>query len=83
MSADGQVANRAALDALVESAVIARLDHKNLNADLPEFATAVATTENLAKVIRESLEREWTLAARLVRVRISETDRNTFIWEAQ
>ena len=83
VSADGQVANRAALDALVESAVIARLDHKNLNADLPEFATAVATTENLATVIRESLEREWTLAARLVRVRISETDRNTFIWEAQ
>ena len=83
VSADGQVANRSALDELVQSAVIARLDHKNLNADLPEFATAVATTENLATVIRESLEREWTLAARLVRVRISETDRNTFIWEAQ
>ena len=83
VSADGQVANRSALDALVRSAVIARLDHKNLNTDLPEFATAVPTTENLATVIRESLQREWTLAARLVRVRISETDRNTFVWEAQ
>jgi len=79
---DGQVANRSALDTLVKTAVIARLDHKNLNADLPEFATAVPTTENLATVIRESLQREWTLAARLVRVRISETDRNTFVWEA-
>jgi len=79
---DGQVANRSALDTLVNKAVIARLDHKNLNADLPEFATAVPTTENLATVIRESLQREWTLAARLVRVRISETDRNTFVWEA-
>ena len=79
---DGQVANRSALDTLVKKAVIARLDHKNLNADLPEFATAVPTTENLATVIRESLQREWTLAARLVRVRISETDRNTFVWEA-
>ena len=83
VSADGQVANRSALDALVRSAVIARLDHKNLNTDLPEFATAVPTTENLATVIRQSLQREWTLAARLVRVRISETDRNTFVWEAQ
>ena len=82
VSADGQVANRSALDALVQKAVIARLDHKNLNTDLPEFATAVATTENLATVIRESLESQWTLAARLVRVRISETDRNTFVWEA-
>ena len=62
--------------------MIERLDHKNLNADLPEFATAVPTTENLATVIRESLERHWTLPARLVRVRISETDRNTFVWEA-
>ena len=79
---DGQVANREALDALVRSAVIARLDHKNLNSDLPEFAAAVPTTENLATVIRQSLERQWTLAARLVRVRISETDRNTFVWEA-
>ena len=79
---DGQVANRSALDTLVKNAVVSRLDHKNLNTDLPEFATAVPTTENLATVIRESLQREWTLAARLVRVRISETDRNTFVWEA-
>ena len=82
VNADGQVANRAQLDALVRNAVIARLDHKNLNTDLPEFASAVPTTENLATVIRESLQRQWTLAARLVRVRISETDRNTFVWEA-
>ena len=82
VSADGQVANRSALDALVRNAVIVRLDHKNLNTDLPEFATAVPTTENLATVIRESLDRQWTLSARLVRVRISETDRNTFVWEA-
>ena len=79
---DGQVVNRREFDALVRAAVIERLDHKNLNADLPEFATAVPTTENLATVIRESLQRHWTLPARLVRVRISETDRNTFVWEA-
>lgn len=79
---EGLVANRAEFEALVNSAVIERLDHKNLNADLPEFASAVATTENLATVIRSRLESQWTLPGRLVRVRISETDRNTFVWEA-
>jgi len=82
VDATGQVVGRSDLEALVRNAVIARLDHKNLNADVPEFASAVPTTENLATVILESLEREWTLPARLVRVRISETDRNTFVWEA-
>ena len=81
VDADGQVAKRSALKDLVLTAVIERLDHKNLNADLPELAGAVLTTENLAGAIRDMLERQWTLAAKLVRVRISETDRNTFVWE--
>jgi 6-pyruvoyltetrahydropterin/6-carboxytetrahydropterin synthase len=78
----GHVVNRADLDTLVRDSVLARLDHKNLNLDLPEFAQAVPTTENLAEVIHTSLESAWNLPARLVRVRISETDRNTFVWEA-
>jgi 6-pyruvoyltetrahydropterin/6-carboxytetrahydropterin synthase len=82
VNADGQVANRGELNNLVRNAVIARLDHRDLNRDVPEFAGSVPTTENLATVIRDLLERNWTLAARLVRVRISETKRNTFVWEA-
>jgi 6-pyruvoyltetrahydropterin/6-carboxytetrahydropterin synthase len=78
----GHVVNRTDLDTLVRDSVLARLDHKNLNLDLPEFAQAVPTTENLAEVIHTSLESAWNLPARLVRVRISETDRNTFVWEA-
>jgi hypothetical protein len=50
--------------------------------DLPEFAHAVPTTENLAEAIRASLQRSWTLAPRLAAVRISETARNSFAWEA-
>jgi 6-pyruvoyltetrahydropterin/6-carboxytetrahydropterin synthase len=79
--ADGQVVNRAALDRVVREAVIEQLDHKNLNADVPEFAHAVPTTENLAGVIQARLELAWPLPARLVRLRIGETDRNTFVWE--
>jgi 6-pyruvoyltetrahydropterin/6-carboxytetrahydropterin synthase len=82
---DGLVVRREELDALVAERVLARLDHKDLNTDVAEFAvpntTTVPTTENLATVIRCRLERHWTLKPRLVRVQISETARNTFCWE--
>jgi len=79
---DGQVVNREAMDALVRERVLARLDHKNLNVDIPELAGSVTTTENLATLVRGSLADGWTLPARLVRVRISETARNSFELEA-
>jgi len=75
---DGQVVNREALDGLVQERVLARLDHKNLNADIPALAGAVTTTENLATLVRGALAGSWTLPARLAKVRISETARNTF-----
>ena len=78
----GLVVNREAFDAVVRKAVLDKLDHKNLNVDLAEFADDVPTTENLAMLIRDYLTAAWTLSAKLVRVRISETERNTFVWEA-
>lgn len=79
---DGQLVRRPELDALVRRAVIERLDHKNLNADVSEFHHLVPTTENLALVIKDWLEAAWNLPARLHRIRIIETDRNVFEWEA-
>lgn len=78
MDQDGQVVNRQALDTVVRERVLARLDHKNLNADISELAGSVTTTENLAAMIERTLAEGWTLPARLARVRISETARNTF-----
>ena len=75
---DGQVVNREALDAVVRERVLARLDHKNLNADIPQLAGSVTTTENLATMVRGALTDGWTLPARLARVKISETARNSF-----
>ena len=75
---DGQVVNRQALNAVVRERVLARLDHKNLNVDVPELAGSVATTENLATIVKGALAEGWTLPARLAKVRISETARNTF-----
>jgi len=78
VGSDGQVVNREAMDMLIRDCVLARLDRRNLNADLPEFAATVATTENLATLVHGVLAKHWTLPARLARVRISETGRNSF-----
>lgn len=78
VAADGQLVDRRALDALVTEQVLVRLDHKNLNVDVPELSHSVPTTENLASAIRQALKSRWTLPARLEHVRISETDRNIF-----
>ena len=76
--ASGQIADRAALDGMVREQVLSRLDHMNLNQDLPEFQTRVPTTENLASWIEKMLLEHWNLPARLARLRIAETDRNAF-----
>jgi 6-pyruvoyltetrahydropterin/6-carboxytetrahydropterin synthase len=74
----GQVVHRGTLDQLVQAKVLSQLDHKNLNLDRPEFRNDVPTTENLAMLVRDLLEQEWSLIPKLRTVRISETDRNTF-----
>ena len=83
IDASGQIVDRNALDTLVQERVLAQVDHRNLNCDLPELRTKVATTENLAFAIERMLTRDWTLPARLARVRISETARNTFELETK
>jgi 6-pyruvoyltetrahydropterin/6-carboxytetrahydropterin synthase len=80
---DGQVVDRQALDTLVSEQVLARLDHRNLNCDVPELARRVPTTENLASAIEDMLMRSWKLPARLAKVRISETAKNTFELETK
>jgi len=81
--ASGQIVHREELDALVHSQVLARVDHRNLNCDVAELRGQVTTTENLAIAIEKMLLASWTLPARLKRVRVSETDRNTFVLERE
>jgi 6-pyruvoyltetrahydropterin/6-carboxytetrahydropterin synthase len=74
----GRVADVAALDALVREQVLEPLDHRDLNSEVPAFASRVPTTENLALEIRSRLEDRWAAAlARLERIRIQETKRNS------
>jgi 6-pyruvoyltetrahydropterin/6-carboxytetrahydropterin synthase len=79
----GQIARREAIDKLVSERILQRIDHKNLNMDVPELAARVPTTENLAAAIREMLEKDWPLDAKLARVRVAETDRNIFELETR
>jgi len=74
----GQVVNREALDQLVAKQVLSHVDHKNLNVEVEALSGHVATTENLALAVERMLRERWMLPARLARVRISETPRNTF-----
>jgi 6-pyruvoyltetrahydropterin/6-carboxytetrahydropterin synthase len=75
VDANGQVADREALNRLVKQYVLSAIDHKDLNRDVPDFG--VPTTENLAALIERMLQEHWDLTARLARIRISETERNT------
>ncbi len=78
-SATGLVVNAQALDRLVRNQVLVRYDHRNLNADVPVFATVPPTTENVTSEIRKDLASHWpeTFPA-LERIRIYETERNIF-----
>ncbi len=79
----GQIVGREALDAVVAERILTRFDHRNLNTDIAELAGVVPTTESLAATIEKALAKAWPLAAKLDRIRISETDRNIFELEAQ
>lgn len=78
-AATGMVANLAELDAFVGRAVLEPFDHKYLNDEVAEFRAAVPTTENLCREIWRRLKP--FPAARLKRVRIEETSKNSFEYE--
>jgi len=78
----GRAADIAALDSLVHREIISAFDHRNLNADVPDFADAVPTTENLVAAIERRLRRVWSTVfpgewPELDRIRVQETRRNT------
>jgi 6-pyruvoyltetrahydropterin/6-carboxytetrahydropterin synthase len=71
----GYVMDLTELKRLVEELVLSRLDHRNLNVDVPWFAERIPTAENIAVVIwrelRSALPSDLTL-----RIRLWETPRN-------
>lgn len=72
----GMVCNLADLDAFVETNILERFGHEDLNL-LPDFATVVPTTENLCIELYNILDRGFR-QARVEKVRMEETMLNSF-----
>jgi 6-pyruvoyltetrahydropterin/6-carboxytetrahydropterin synthase len=70
----GMVINLGDLDRLIHQLVIDRIDHRNLNLDVPELAGRIPTTEVLADFIWNILARPGGLTGRLEEVRVYEAD---------
>jgi len=76
---NGRIASPEVMDEVVRELVLERFGYRLLN-DLPAFASVVPTAENIVHVIHDQLEVPLLEAsgARLVRVRLHETRRNSF-----
>jgi 6-pyruvoyltetrahydropterin/6-carboxytetrahydropterin synthase len=79
----GMVMNLTELDTLVQAEVLRHLDHKHLNEETPPFDHIPPTTENLVAFIVERLTPHLQGNARLYRVRLWETPRSYFEWQAE
>jgi 6-pyruvoyltetrahydropterin/6-carboxytetrahydropterin synthase len=74
--ATGMIANLADLDAFVQRQVLDEFDHRSLNEDVAAFRDRVPTTENLCMEIFCRLKAFPN--AKLERIRIEETGKNSF-----
>jgi 6-pyruvoyltetrahydropterin/6-carboxytetrahydropterin synthase len=72
----GMVINLSTLDEAVQTSVLARFDHTNLNLD-PLFVNQVPTTENLCREVFRVLK-DAIPSGRLDYVRVEETENNFF-----
>jgi 6-pyruvoyltetrahydropterin/6-carboxytetrahydropterin synthase len=70
------VVDMAALDSVVQTRILNRFDHANLNLD-PLFENRVPTTENLCRAVFELLDGELP-TGKLEHVRVEETENNSF-----
>ena len=77
----GYVVDLGVVKRIAEDAVVAALDHKNLNLDVPAFRSLNPTAENIVVVIWQLLEGR--LPGRLVRLVLWETPRNSVVYEGR
>jgi len=80
-AATGMIANLGELDMFVEQRVIEAFDLKYLNEEIVEFRRVVPTTENICREIFRRLK--GFPAARVERVRVEETSKNSFEYEEE
>lgn len=79
----GMVINIADLKFYMEEVIMKKLDHKNLDKDVPYFANKVSTTENLAIYIFDELYSIFPNPSILYEVKIYETDKNIVTYRGE
>ncbi|XP_054913536.1 6-pyruvoyl tetrahydrobiopterin synthase [Poeciliopsis prolifica] len=78
----GMVMNLTDLKKCIEEVIMIPLDHKNLDKDVPYFASVVSTTENLAVYIWDNMVKALP-ASLLFEIRIHETDKNIIVYRGE
>jgi 6-pyruvoyltetrahydropterin/6-carboxytetrahydropterin synthase len=79
--ATGMIANLGELDPFVAREVVEAFDHKYLNEEVAEFAENVPTAENICREIYRRLKP--FPAAGVERVRLEETNKNSFEFDGE
>lgn len=78
----GYVVDVGILKQLADETIVAALDHKNLNLDVPWFADRIPSAENIAVFCWDQLASRLP-AGRLKRIRLWETPRNYVEYEGR
>jgi 6-pyruvoyltetrahydropterin/6-carboxytetrahydropterin synthase len=78
----GMSVDLAAVDAVVKTAVLDRVDHYDLSATVPELAGVITTGENLARVFYRWLDDRLPPGV-LRRVAVVETENNVFEYSGE
>ena len=80
----GMVIDLRELDRALRDEVVERLDHRNLNTDVPEFAEGmqIPTGENLARLIARNVQRALGPRARVTQVTVAEDATLSATWRA-
>lgn len=79
----GLLAPLARLDSFVRENILRLFAYRNINVDVPQFASMVPTTENVVRVIGDLVRQHWAewfgdLKIHVSRIQIQETGRNGF-----
>jgi len=78
----GMVMNLTDLDRIMSDVVIQKVDHKNLNLDVPEFRNVIPTAENMAIVFWQMLETKLPPGL-LYEILLRETENNVVAYRGE
>jgi 6-pyruvoyltetrahydropterin/6-carboxytetrahydropterin synthase len=78
----GMIADLSWLKEVMDRAVVDLVDHRNLNTDVEFLRGVIPTAENLVRCFWDRLVGPISERARLVRVRVQETENNAATYEA-